>query len=92
MEAVPVADLPVCNLKRLRRVLLVVVKSARTDVPLVVRIPYLDLRRAAEVESRVARNGEDSPVSPHLEVLVVLPRRERVAALESVKMEDAVPD
>ena len=61
-------------------------------MPLVVRVPYLHLRRAAQIEPGVAGDGEDSPVGPHLEVLVVLLRRERVAALESVEVESAVPD
>ena len=55
------------------------------------RVPDLDLRRAPEIEPRVARHRHDAPVGPHLEVLVVLLRRERVAAAVAVKIEVAVP-
>ena len=92
VEAIPVAHLPVGYRKRLRDVLLVVVEAARADVPLVVRVPYLHLRSTAEVEPRVARHRHDPPVGPKLEVLEVLRRRERIAALEAIEEEVPVPD
>ena len=92
MEAVPIANLPVRDLKRLRRILLVVVKSTRTDAPLVVRVPDLHLRRTAEIKPRVTGDGHRAPVGPHLEVSVVLLRRKRITALVAVKVEVAVAD
>ena len=92
VEAVPVAHLPVGDAERLVGVLLVVVEAARADAPVVVGVPDLHLRRAAEVEAAVALHGHDAPVDPHLEVLVVLLRGERVAALEPVEEEVAVAD
>ena len=60
-------------------------------MPLVVRVPDLHLRRTPEIEPGVARHRHDAPVGPHLEVLVVLLRRERVAAAVAVEVEVAVP-
>ena len=50
-ERIPRTHEIVGDLKRLRRILLVVVEAAGTDVPMVVRVPNRHLRSSAEVES-----------------------------------------
>ena len=53
-------------------------------------IPDLDLRSAAEIESGIAARREDAPVNEHLEVLVVLLGRKRIAAAQTIEEESAI--
>ena len=96
VEAVPVADLFVGDLERLgdvaRLLVAVVVKAARTDMPLVVGIPDLHLRSAAQIKPAVAGDRHDAPVGPELEIAVVTDRGERIAACEAVEEEVSVTD
>ena len=92
MEAVPVADLLIGDGESARRILLVVVQAARTDIPLVVGVPDLNLGSAAQIKAGVARDRKDAPVGPELEILVVALCGERIAALVAVEVEVAVAD
>ncbi len=89
-ERIPRTNLVVSDDKSLVGVLLVVVEATRTDVPHVVGIPDLNLRSAAEIESGVAARREDAPVDEHLEVLVVLLGRKRIAAAQTIEEESAI--
>ena len=90
VETVPVANLTIGNGKSLRGILLVVVKTARADAPLIVNVPDLHLRSAAEIKAGIARNRHDAPIGPKLEVLEILGRSERIAALVAVEEEVTV--
>ena len=59
-------------------------------MPLVVRIPDLHLRSAAQIKPGVARDGHDAPVGPKLEIFVIFHGGEGIAALETVEEQIAV--
>ena len=89
-ERIPRTNLVVSDEESLVGVLLVVVETTRTDVPHVVGIPDLNLRSAAEVESGIAAWRENAPINEHLEILVVLLRRKRIAAAKAIEEESSV--
>ena len=89
-ERIPRTDLVVGDDKSLVGVLLVVVETAGADVPHIVGVPDLNLRSAAEVESRIATRREDAPIDEHLEILVVLLGRKRIAAAQTIEEERSV--
>ena len=89
-ERIPRTYLVVGDEECLVGVLLVVVETARTDVPHVVGIPYLHLRSAAEVESGVAAGGENAPIDEHLKVFVILLGRKRIAAAQTIEEKGSV--